>query len=85
MRHYVCCVLQEYSLEDMHKLSDAWEFQETEIMNARNKLRSIRAKIAVLEGKIALEIMYVIPLMWKDNCSVCLHPDIILCIEGTFN
>ncbi|XP_039139532.1 protein PTST homolog 2, chloroplastic isoform X1 [Dioscorea cayenensis subsp. rotundata] len=48
---------KEYSLEDMHKLSDAWEFQETEIMNARNKLRSIRAKIAVLEGKIALEII----------------------------
>ncbi|KAM0952129.1 putative AMP-activated kinase, glycogen-binding protein [Dioscorea sansibarensis] len=48
---------QEDSLEDMHKLSDAWEFQETEIMNARNKLRSIRAKIAVLEGKMALEII----------------------------
>ncbi|KAJ0982828.1 hypothetical protein J5N97_011083 [Dioscorea zingiberensis] len=45
------------SLDEMHRLSDAWEFQETEIMNARNKLRSIRAKIAVLEGKMALEII----------------------------
>ncbi|XP_058084654.1 protein FLOURY ENDOSPERM 6, chloroplastic isoform X3 [Magnolia sinica] len=45
------------SLEELHKLSDAWEFQETEIMKARDKLRSMRAKLAVLEGKMALEII----------------------------
>lgn len=48
---------QGNSLEEIHKLSDAWEFQETEIMKARDKLRSTRAKLAVLEGKIALEII----------------------------
>lgn len=45
----------------MHKLSDALEFQETEIMKTRDKLRSTRAKLAVMEGKMALEIMYVFP------------------------
>jgi len=43
---------------DFLKLSDSWEFQENEIMNAQDKLRSIRAKLAVLEGKMALAIMY---------------------------
>ncbi|XP_011034205.1 PREDICTED: uncharacterized protein LOC105132412 isoform X2 [Populus euphratica] len=42
---------------DFLKLSDSWEFQENEIMNAQDKLRSIRAKLAVLEGKMALAIM----------------------------
>ncbi|KAF9677939.1 hypothetical protein SADUNF_Sadunf08G0160100 [Salix dunnii] len=42
---------------DMLKLSDSWEFQENEIMNAQDKLRSIRAKLAVLEGKMALAII----------------------------
>ncbi|XP_061985027.1 protein PTST homolog 2, chloroplastic-like isoform X2 [Populus nigra] len=41
---------------DLLKLSDSWEFQENEIMNAQDKLRSIRAKLAVLEGKMALAI-----------------------------
>jgi hypothetical protein len=44
--------------DDLLKLSDACEFQENEIMNAQDKLRSTRAKIAVSEGKIALAIMY---------------------------
>ncbi|XP_011006587.1 PREDICTED: uncharacterized protein LOC105112553 isoform X2 [Populus euphratica] len=43
--------------DDLLKLSDAWEFQENEIMNAQDKLRSTRAKIAVSEGKIALAII----------------------------
>ncbi|XP_027361317.1 protein PTST homolog 2, chloroplastic [Abrus precatorius] len=48
---------QESSSDDLAKLSDAWEFQENEIMNAQDRLRSIRAKLAVLEGKMALAIM----------------------------
>ncbi|MCL7051950.1 hypothetical protein MKW94_020242 [Papaver nudicaule] len=43
--------------EGMHELSDAWEFQETEIMTARDKLRSTRAKLAVLEGRMSLAII----------------------------
>lgn len=42
---------------DLHKISDAWEFQENEIMKAKDRLRSIRAKLAVLEGKMTLAIM----------------------------
>jgi hypothetical protein len=41
-------------------VSDDWEFEETKVMQAQEELRSIRAKIAVLEGKMALEIMYVL-------------------------
>ncbi|KAK3149699.1 hypothetical protein QOZ80_3AG0221090 [Eleusine coracana subsp. coracana] len=36
-------------------VSDDWEFEETKVMQAQEELRSIRAKIAVLEGKMALE------------------------------
>ncbi|KAK1306624.1 hypothetical protein QJS10_CPA10g00312 [Acorus calamus] len=43
------------SMKEIHRLSDAWEFKETEIMNTRGKLRSLRASLAVLEGKIALK------------------------------
>ncbi|XWS68881.1 hypothetical protein CRYUN_Cryun04dG0131700 [Craigia yunnanensis] len=45
------------STDNLHKLSDAWEFQENEIMNAQDKLRSIRARLVVLEGKMALAII----------------------------
>lgn len=41
----------------MQELSDAWEFQENEVINARDKLRSIRAKLAILDGKMALAII----------------------------
>lgn len=44
---------------DLEKLSDAWEFQENEFINAHERLRSIRAKLAVIEGKMTLAIMYV--------------------------
>ncbi|XP_028792540.1 protein PTST homolog 2, chloroplastic-like isoform X2 [Neltuma alba] len=47
----------ESSSDDLHKLSDAWEFQENEILRAKDRLRSIRAKLAVLEGKMTLAIM----------------------------
>ncbi|XP_023542268.1 protein PTST homolog 2, chloroplastic-like isoform X1 [Cucurbita pepo subsp. pepo] len=43
--------------DDLLELSDAFEFQENEILNAKDKLRSIRAKIAVVEGKMALTII----------------------------
>ncbi|MCI02878.1 5'-AMP-activated protein kinase subunit beta-2, partial [Trifolium medium] len=49
---------QKNSSDNLEKLSDAWEFQETEIMNAQARLRSLRAKLAVLEGKMTLAIMY---------------------------
>ncbi|KAK7309559.1 hypothetical protein RJT34_06385 [Clitoria ternatea] len=48
---------QKSPSDDLAKLSDAWEFQENEIMNAQDRLRSIRVKLAVLEGKMALAIM----------------------------
>ncbi|XP_061351953.1 protein PTST homolog 2, chloroplastic [Gastrolobium bilobum] len=48
---------QKSSSDDLAELSDAWEFQENEIMNAQDRLRSIRANLAVLEGKMALAIM----------------------------
>ncbi|XP_068635402.1 protein PTST homolog 2, chloroplastic-like [Aristolochia californica] len=44
-------------LEDWESLSDAVEFQQNEIMKARDQLRSTRAKLAILEGKIALKII----------------------------
>ncbi|EXB63804.1 hypothetical protein L484_021075 [Morus notabilis] len=45
------------SSDDLQTLSDAWEFQENEIMNSQYKLRSMRARLAVLEGKTALAII----------------------------
>ncbi|KAJ1386019.1 Immunoglobulin-like fold [Sesbania bispinosa] len=48
---------QKSSSEDLAKLSDDWEFQENEIINAHDRLRSLRAMLAVLEGKMALAIM----------------------------
>ncbi|XVF02290.1 hypothetical protein REPUB_Repub04eG0162800 [Reevesia pubescens] len=43
--------------DNLQKLSDAWEFQENEIIKAQDKLRSIRARLVVLEGKMALAIV----------------------------
>ncbi|KAL3501322.1 hypothetical protein ACH5RR_035771 [Cinchona calisaya] len=45
------------SSSDLQILSDALEFQENGIMSSRERLRSIRAKLAVLEGKMTLAIM----------------------------
>ncbi|KAI7734570.1 hypothetical protein M8C21_009822 [Ambrosia artemisiifolia] len=42
---------------ELRRLSYVWEFQENEVMKAGDKLRSIRAKLAVLEGKIALSVI----------------------------
>ncbi|KAJ8760937.1 hypothetical protein K2173_021975 [Erythroxylum novogranatense] len=47
----------ENTTDNLLKLSDAWEFQENEIMNAEDKLRSVRAKLAVLDGKMALAVI----------------------------
>ncbi|GJY93012.1 protein PTST homolog 2, chloroplastic [Tanacetum coccineum] len=46
--------VHESSASELQQLSDVWEFQENELMKAEAKLRSIRAKLAVFEGKIAL-------------------------------
>lgn len=60
------------SSDDLRNLSDAWEFQENEIMHAQNKLRSTRAKLAVLEGKMALAIMYAKFLFkYEKRVQVC--------------
>lgn len=48
---------QESTSGDLQKLYDTWEFHENDVMNAQAKLRSIRAKLAILEGKIALSII----------------------------
>ncbi|KAK7407331.1 hypothetical protein VNO78_09160 [Psophocarpus tetragonolobus] len=48
--------VQTSSSDDLAKFSDACEFQENEIMHAQDRLRSIRAKLSVLEGKMALAI-----------------------------
>ncbi|CAO2829154.1 unnamed protein product [Amaranthus hypochondriacus] len=48
---------KEHLSEDLRQLSDVSEFQENEIMNAQDKLRSLRAKLAVIEGKMALAIV----------------------------
>ncbi|XVF44149.1 hypothetical protein PTKIN_Ptkin02bG0097900 [Pterospermum kingtungense] len=45
------------STDNLRKLSDAWEFEENEIMNAQDKLRSIRGRLVVLEGKMALAVI----------------------------
>ncbi|KAK4429942.1 protein PTST2, chloroplastic [Sesamum alatum] len=44
------------SSSNLQKLSDAWEFQQNEFMSAQERLRSIRAKLAILEGKMALAV-----------------------------
>ncbi|KAK8968882.1 hypothetical protein KSP40_PGU013982 [Platanthera guangdongensis] len=48
---------QESLLKVLHKLSDALEFQQNEIKKIRDILRSTSAKLAVIEGKIALEVI----------------------------
>jgi hypothetical protein len=42
----------------LDNLSDDWEFPETEILKNKDEVRSLRARISVLEGKTALQIMY---------------------------
>ncbi|KAK6160031.1 hypothetical protein DH2020_003412 [Rehmannia glutinosa] len=53
------CISEEVtgSSSDLQKLSDAWEFQENEFMSAKERLRSIKAKLAVLEGKMSLALI----------------------------
>ncbi|KAH0878432.1 hypothetical protein HID58_065826 [Brassica napus] len=42
---------------NLENLNDDWEFKENEIIYAQNKLRSTRAKLAVLEGKMSMAII----------------------------
>lgn len=42
------------SSSELQSLSDALEFQENEVMSAKEGLRSLRAKLAILEGKMTL-------------------------------
>jgi hypothetical protein len=61
LRIQLCCFIFQPNGDGtnvLNGLSDDWEFEETKVMHAQEELRSIRAKIAVLEGKMALEIMY---------------------------
>ncbi|XP_073054355.1 protein PTST homolog 2, chloroplastic isoform X1 [Primulina eburnea] len=44
------------SVSDFQELSDEWEFQENEFITAQERLHSIRAKMAILEGKMAMTI-----------------------------
>ncbi|XP_075506884.1 protein PTST homolog 2, chloroplastic-like isoform X1 [Primulina tabacum] len=44
------------SVSDFQKLSDEREFQENEFMSTQERLRSMRAKMAILEGKMAMAI-----------------------------
>ncbi|KAJ4960016.1 hypothetical protein NE237_019926 [Protea cynaroides] len=46
----------ESSLEELHRLSDDREFQETTIMKTQDILRATRAKLAILQGKMTLTI-----------------------------
>ncbi|XP_074296093.1 protein PTST homolog 2, chloroplastic isoform X1 [Silene latifolia] len=48
---------EHVSEEDLRQISDASEFHETEIMHTQDKLRSMRAKLTILEGKMALAII----------------------------
>lgn len=47
----------EITAGNLENLSDDWEYKENEIIHAQNKLRSTRAKLAVLEGKMAMAII----------------------------
>ncbi|KAG8366288.1 hypothetical protein BUALT_Bualt17G0060800 [Buddleja alternifolia] len=53
------CISEEVigNSSEFQKLSDAYEFQENEFMSGQERLRSIRAKLAILEGKMALAII----------------------------
>ncbi|KAL1355126.1 hypothetical protein AAHE18_05G092000 [Arachis hypogaea] len=71
---------QKNSSDDLAEYSDAWEFQETEIMNAQDRLRSIRAKLdahKIVEEKQkrinnahrALQILKMICVVWHNPAS----------------
>ncbi|PWA70174.1 cyclomaltodextrinase [Artemisia annua] len=67
--------VHDSSASELQQLSDVWEFQENELMKAEDKLRSIRSKLAVFEGKIALSVTYAFPLpvclfvLYNTRCS----------------
>ncbi|KAG9134470.1 hypothetical protein Leryth_019927 [Lithospermum erythrorhizon] len=47
---------KDSSSNELKKLYDAWEFQENEVMHTKEKLRVIRAKLAIIEGKSSIMI-----------------------------
>lgn len=66
------------SSDELETLSDALEFKENEFMNAQERLRSIRASLAVLEGRMALTIMDAQKILEQkqkliDNASISLQ------------
>ncbi|KAK1259959.1 hypothetical protein QJS04_geneDACA020038 [Acorus gramineus] len=66
-------------MKEIHRLSDAWEFKETEIMNTRGKLRSLRASEAqgIVEEKQwkidyalkALQLLRTACIVWPNPAS----------------
>ncbi|KAI4314222.1 hypothetical protein L6164_027155 [Bauhinia variegata] len=45
---------QGSSSDDLRNIANTWEFLENVIMKSQDRLRSVRAKLAVVEGKMAL-------------------------------
>ncbi|CAH9115273.1 unnamed protein product [Cuscuta europaea] len=58
------------SHSDLEKLSDALEFNENQFMYAQNILRSIRAKLNVLEGKMTLSVSDAQKMMEKKQSRI---------------
>ncbi|KAJ4769430.1 5'-AMP-activated protein kinase-like protein [Rhynchospora pubera] len=55
------------SAAKLGNLSDDWEFRETDILKAKDEVRSLRAKLSVLEGKMALQIIEAQKLMEENQ------------------
>ncbi|KAJ3687086.1 hypothetical protein LUZ61_016250 [Rhynchospora tenuis] len=55
------------SAAKLDNLSDDWEFRETDILKAKDEVRSLRAKLSVLEGKMALQIIEAQKLMEENQ------------------
>ncbi|XP_078148755.1 5'-AMP-activated protein kinase-like protein isoform X1 [Carex rostrata] len=49
--------LDETSAAELNNLSDDWEFRETEILKTKDEVRSLRARLSVFEGKMALQMI----------------------------
>ncbi|KAJ1691732.1 hypothetical protein LUZ63_015887 [Rhynchospora breviuscula] len=55
------------SAAKLDNISDDWEFRETDILKAKDEVRSLRAKLSVLEGKMALQIIEAQKLMEENQ------------------
>ncbi|VVA92347.1 unnamed protein product [Arabis nemorensis] len=60
----------EINSGNLENLNDDWEFKENEIIYAQNKLRSTRAKLAVLEGKMAMAIIDAQRIVWEKQRKI---------------